>query len=439
MTSPPVPEVPVRSVADYVEAGTRDNTLKSYAAGVRHFEETWGGLLPATAQRVAEYLAAYGATQSLNTLRSRLAALAHWHQSHGFADPTRHTLVRQTLKGIRAVHNVQERRADPLQLRDLTVLDAWMANAIVAADACGDRAMALRARRDRALVLLGFWKGFRGDELLRLRVDQVTVIPTQGMLLYLPRSKGDRLAAGVTHRVPALSRLCPVTAVEDWRQAAGLTDGPLFRAIDAHGTVRGGALHANSLIGVLRRAFARAGLAGAAQYSGHSLRRGFAGWASGSGWDAKALMEYVGWKDIQSAMRYVDSPDAFGQSRIEQGLAQHRPDVPSLALPPPASAPELPMHTAFTVSLSLRLASSGSRRGAAQAHRAIEFVCLQRHAAVPQDAARTKYVLTVAATDELALSEAMATLMEDIHRFADNHGAVADTVAQHNDGKLRWE
>jgi len=311
-----------RSVADYLAASVRGNTQKSYAAGVRHFEEAWGGLLPATAQRVAEYLAAYGATLSINTLRSRLAALAKWHQSHGFTDPTRHPLVRQTLKGIRSVHNVQERRAQPLQLRDLTALDMWMVRAMDVADADGDRAMSLRVRRDRALILLGFWKGFRGDELLGLRGEHITVIPDQGMTLYLPRSKGDRQAAGVTHRVPALSRLCPVAAVQAWRDTVGLDRGPLFRAIGRRGTLSAGALHANSLIGVLRRAFARAGLANAEQYSSHSLRRGFAGWASGNGWDARELMEYVGWKDLHSAMRYVDSADASVQARIEEALIQ---------------------------------------------------------------------------------------------------------------------
>lgn len=426
-----------RPVADYLEASTRQNTQKSYAAGVRHFEETWGGLLPATPQRVAEYLATYGETQSINTLRSRLAALAHWHHTHGFADPTRHTLVRQTLKGIREVHNVQERRAEPLQLRDLTALDAWMDNAVAAADACGDAAAALRTRRDRALILLGFWKGFRGDELLSLRFEHVTLVPAQGMTLYLPRSKSDRQAVGVTHRVPALSRLCPVAALEDWRAAARLVDGPVFRAIDARGTVRAGALHANSLIGVLRRAFARAGLAKASQYTSHSLRRGFAGWASGNGWDARALMEYVGWKDIHSAMRYVDAPDVSGHARIEEALAL--PEAPSPAPKALSAASQVAPLRTFAVSLVLRWPAGRARRAAAQALRTIEFICLQRHAAVAQDAGRTHFLLNVRAQDELELSEAMATLIDDIHRIASNHGVAVDTVAQHDDGRLRWD
>jgi hypothetical protein len=31
------------------------------------------------------------------------------------------------------------------------------------------------------------------------------------------------------------------------------------------------------------------------------------------------LMEYIGWKDARSAMRYVDSADPFAQHRIEIG------------------------------------------------------------------------------------------------------------------------
>jgi integrase len=56
------------------------------------------------------------------------------------------------------------------------------------------------------------------------------------------------------------------------------------------------------------------------QNSGHSLRRGFANWAMANGWDLKTLMEYVGWKNVQSAMRYVEAADPFAKRRIERAL-----------------------------------------------------------------------------------------------------------------------
>ncbi|OGB21540.1 MAG: hypothetical protein A3I66_00200 [Burkholderiales bacterium RIFCSPLOWO2_02_FULL_57_36] len=93
--------------------------------------------------------------------------------------------------------------------------------------------------------------------------------------------------------------------------------GPVFRLIDRWGHVGQDSLHADSLIPLLRAIFTDAGIVDPADYSGHSLRRGFANWATGNGWDLKTLMEYVGWKSMQSALRYVDSADPFAQQRIE--------------------------------------------------------------------------------------------------------------------------
>ena len=39
-------------------------------------------------------------------------------------------------------------------------------------------------------------------------------------------------------------------------------------------------------------------------------------WANSNQWDLKMLMEYVGWKDVRSAMRYIDAADPFAQHRI---------------------------------------------------------------------------------------------------------------------------
>lgn len=51
------------------------------------------------------------------------------------------------------------------------------------------------------------------------------------------------------------------------------------------------------------------------------MRRGFANWANDNGWDVKSLMEYVGWRDVKSALRYIDGADAFGRQRIERAFS----------------------------------------------------------------------------------------------------------------------
>jgi integrase len=301
----------MNTVDTYLRAATRSNTRRSYQAALRHFEVEWGGLLPASADTVARYLADHAEVLSLNTLKQRLAALADWHHNHGFPDPTRTQVVRKVLKGIRTLHPMQEKQARPLQLDQIAQVVHWLDEAIAVANARDRRADALRYTRDRALLLLGFWRGFRGDELARLRVEHIDARPGQGLTCFLPLSKGDREAHGRTFKAPALRQLCPVEAYLAWTALAGINEGPAFRAIDRWGNLSETGLHVNSLVPLLRSLFDAAGIAFVEQYSGHSLRRGFATWATANGWDLKTLMEYVGWRDVQSAMRYVEVADPF--------------------------------------------------------------------------------------------------------------------------------
>ena len=138
-----------------------------------------------------------------------------------------------------------------------------------------------------------------------------------GISLYLPRSKSDRENLGKTYQTPALQRLCPVQAYIAWITEAALVRGPVFRGIDRWGHLSEEGLHANSVIPLLRQALERAGIP-AEQYTSHSLRRGFATWAHQSGWDLKSLMSYVGWKDMKSAMRYVEANPFLGMTRIAE-------------------------------------------------------------------------------------------------------------------------
>lgn len=422
------------TVDRYLDAATRDNTRRSYQSAVRHFEVEWGGHLPATADSIARYLAQYAGQLAINTLKQRLAALAQWHIEQGFVDPTRAPVVRKVLKGIQTLHPAIEQRAEPLLLTQLAQVLTWLEGAADAARNRGDRGGQLRHLRDRSLVALGFWRGFRGDELIRLQAEHVHIFPGQGMTCFLPRSKGDRQNVGRTFKVPALSRCCPVTATTDWMAAADLTQGPVFPRVDRWAVIHTESLHPNSFIRLLRRIFTQAGLPSPTDYSGHSLRRGFAAWADANGWDVKTLMEYVGWKDVKSAMRYLDGADSFAQARIEAGLAAT--PVPMLALPAPASPDEPPAHM---IELTLVLSPFTPRgRGITKARRLIEDICLAPYRAQRLDADGTRYRLSAAAVDEAALDEAIATLLDDMHRIADNHRCFLE-VSLRDDGGQHWD
>ena len=302
----------------YLTAGTRENTRKSYRAAIEHFEVTWGGFLPATGEGIVRYLAEYADSLALSTLRQRLAALAQWHLSQGFPDPTKTPHVRQMLKGIRVVHPVKQKQATPLQLRHLEKAVNWLDSKARAAIESGDYLALMRYRRDAALLLIGFWRGFRSDELARLQVEDTQAEAGTGITFYLAYTKADRDHQGSTFNTPALKKLCPVEAYINWITVAGIANGPVFRKLDRWGNLSEKGLKSTSFIPLLRRILEDAGIPAQA-YSSHSMRRGFATWASANGWDIKGLMSYVGWKDMKSALRYVDASTSFG------GLAASSP------------------------------------------------------------------------------------------------------------------
>lgn len=292
----------------YLKAARRESTRRRYKQALEHYENGWGGLLPASTDSVVRYLAEHAETLSVGTLRTHVAALAHWHHQQGFADPTKAPKVRDVLRGIQAEHPQPVKRAEALQLEALEACIASLDKQIATGEAAGR----LRAARDRALVLLGFWRAFRGDDLCRLRIEHIQLNKGERLEIFLGTAKTDRENHGQSVTVPALKRLCPVQAYEDWLDMSGLRQGAVFRAIDRWGHLSDQGLNPNSVSRLLRLAFARNGLQGEG-YSGHSLRRGFATWASRGQWSTKDLMDYVGWQDVQSAMRYIDTTAPFGE------------------------------------------------------------------------------------------------------------------------------
>lgn len=223
------------------------------------------------------------------------------------------------LKGIGELHPEAEKRAEPLYLEQVQQLVTWIERQQADAGKLTN-GYRLRLARNKALILLGFWRAFRSDELVRLTVENIKVFPGEGMELFVARTKTDRMSLGRSYRAPALRQLCPVNAYQDWITVSSITDGPVFPSIDRWGRVGRHALHPDSISGILRRCCQDAGLAASESFTSHSLRRGFATWANANGWDIKSLMEYVGWKSAQTAMRYIDTPDRFAQQRIEQDL-----------------------------------------------------------------------------------------------------------------------
>jgi integrase len=208
-----------------------DNTRRAYRAGVRAWC-AWcdqHGLtpLPARPADIAAFLAAqrYPAPPekplAANTLKLRLAAIGYLHYLAGCPSPTTTARVTETLAGLDKLAKQAGQGPKPKLAAKIAILREIVA-------VIGDD---LPGLRDRALLLLGFAGAFRRAELARVEVADLEE-GEHGLRITLPFSKGDRESKGVQVGIPyGTSELCPVRALKRWREAAAITQGPLFRRI----------------------------------------------------------------------------------------------------------------------------------------------------------------------------------------------------------------
>ncbi|QSX32102.1 site-specific integrase [Shewanella avicenniae] len=409
----------MNEVERYIEAATRDNTRRSYQAAIEHFEVDWGGMLPTTSEQVARYLAHYADTLSHSTLRLRLAAIGQWHVSQGFVDPTKSPLVRKVFKGIREVHPARTKQAKPLAIDEL----AQICDYLEREQHSDDQLTALGATRDKALLLMGFWRGFRGDELCRMMIDHIEFVPTQGMIIYLPRSKSDRTNQGREYRTPALQRLCPVQAYQEWLAISGLSTGPVFRSINRWGQISHESLRPSSIVPLMRKLMAKAGLSNADLYSSHSLRRGFASWATQHQWSLKQLMEYVGWCDAQSALRYIEVSAPFTAEQL-QSSGSH------VAISPPM----------INLDIQLNLTRFHDKAPCEKTVRLkLERFVLKAFGGLTIIDDQHYQLQLPVATVEAELDELADELLDRLHSFASDHQCMLEVVISHSQSGQQWD
>jgi len=247
-------------------AALSEGTRRRYAAAWCAFSawcdaKGWSAL-PASPEVVSSYLRGLAAS----SLRVALAAINHCHVGSGHQAPGRSDVVKSGLAGdhrlIRQARRV--RRKTGLVPGDLrTVISRLDLDSI-------------KGLRDRALLLVGYAAALRRSELVGLTVDDVEIhVDRHGMRVHIRDAKTavhdevqfvDIQAARDLH-------LCPINALQEWLDAAGIDAGPLFRRIRKGGQVQSTPLTGRSVGRLVKQLASEAGLGG--DYGGHSLRAGF--------------------------------------------------------------------------------------------------------------------------------------------------------------------
>lgn len=297
-------------------AGARSTrTRDAYGRWWTHYTE-WYYEQPHTidmlpmAGRVLAYLDAHVNALSIPTLCLALVAirrnLAEIDHGNSLSSPA----FRETWRGMRRAHARPARQARALTVDHLMRMVA----------SCGrDR----EGVRDRAILLIGFFGGFRRGELVLVDADHLT-FGEAGVEILVPRGKTDQEAAGLTKAIPYGVRPdeCPVRALEVWIRFVRPGDpfgisGPVFTGR------RGERLTGKAINDIVQRRAALIGLP-AGTYSAHSLRSGFVTAAHQAGARMQDIMSQTGHRSHAVCGDYIRAAERWTQNAAAMILAGRR-------------------------------------------------------------------------------------------------------------------
>ena len=290
----------ITKVQDCTATVYAENTKRAYLSDWKAFE-TWcrgHGLcpLPCDPQTAGAYFADKAERLKHSSLKRRLAAIAAAHRQASHILDTKHHAIANVLAGIRRKYNQTVARKKPLLTSDLLT---WCAS-------LGD---GIKDVRNKALLLLGFAGALRRSELVGLDVYQNknstgwVELQTEGLLIQLARSK-THSGSLQTIAVPyGKGEGCPVQAVKRWIDKAGITEGALFRRVRKE-TATEQRLSAVQVARVVKRVAAFLGK-DAKEFSGHSLRAGFATQAALSGASEWEIQKQTRHKSLDVLRGYI--------------------------------------------------------------------------------------------------------------------------------------
>jgi site-specific recombinase XerD len=252
-------------VTEFLTASKAPATLRAYRSDWSAFTgwcESHGcDPLPASAETLARYVTDLAGVKAVATIQRRLTSISVAHQTAGHETPTRHSLVRETWRGIRRTFGVESRGKAPLRSADIRTLVATL------------DVSTLIGVRDRALLVVGFAGAFRRSELVALDVEDVDET-ADGLVVHIRRSKTDQEGEGASIGLPFGSdpATCPVRTLRAWLDLGEIPSSAIFRVITRHGEI-GDRMSGRAAAERVKVACARAGL-DPSRYGGHSLRAG---------------------------------------------------------------------------------------------------------------------------------------------------------------------
>jgi len=152
----------------------------------------------------------------------------------------------------------------------------------------------LRGKRNYAILATLMGCGLRRGELLALGVDAAQLREKRWVIADLMGKAGHMRTVPIPAWVKA--------AIDEWKEASGITEGAIFRSINRTGRVWGNGMTAKVLWEVVRNAASKAGIT---RLAPHDLRRTCARLCHLAGGELDQIQFLLGHVSIQTTERYL--------------------------------------------------------------------------------------------------------------------------------------
>jgi len=297
-----------------LQSSKANNTVRAYKSDFNDFSlfcaQNGFKSLPSEPKVVSLYLTHLSIKEvKISTLKRRLVSIGVIHKLKGHYLDTKHPSIIENIMGIK-------RRKGSIQKGKKPILISSLKSIIQVIDE--QKREQIKKLRDRTIILIGFSGGFRRNELVSLDFDDLDFV-AEGLKISLKRSKTDQFGEGTVKALPYFNNIkyCPVLSLKKWIEISKINTGPLFRRFTKGSNLSENRLSDQTVALLIKEYLKQAGI-DSKNYSGHSLRSGFATTAAESGVEERSIMAMTGHKSTEMVRRYIKEANLFKNNALNK-------------------------------------------------------------------------------------------------------------------------
>ena len=290
------------------------NTVRAYKSDFKDFSlfcvQNDFKNLPSDPKIVSLYLTHLSTKDiKISTIKRRLVSIGVIHKMKGHYLDIKHPLIIENLMGIKRRKGTVQKGKKPLLIRDLkTIID------VINQQKIED----IKKLRDKTIILIGFSGGFRRNEIVSLDVDDLEFV-YEGVKITVKKSKTDQFGEGFIKALPYFENelYCPVISLKRWLNISKITKGSIFRRFTKGSNLSNNRLTDQTVALLIKEYLKLTGM-DSSNYSGHSLRSGFATSAAESGVEERSIMAMTGHKSTEMVRRYIKETNLFKNNPLSK-------------------------------------------------------------------------------------------------------------------------